>query len=123
MSVVVHKFYDLIDILLYIKVFTPQSRTFEQKGVGAGFHESLCRGKGFAGRFSSYLIAIYLLLICNLIFAVFTVGSFLIISIPASHLFLLSLQFVHYYEDTGKKYFLSFRKISGADGKPEGMGN
>ena len=95
----------------------------ENKGVGAAFKESFRARRGFAGRFSTYLIALYLLVVLNLMFGIFTLGSLLIISIPASHLFILSLQFVHYYEDNNKKYFLSFRKISGADGKPEGMGD
>ncbi len=93
------------------------------KGVFRACGESFRMVKGFAGRFSNYLIAIYCIIIVNILCAACTFGSSLLITIPASYLLILSLQFVNYYEDTGKKYFLSYRKISGADGKPEGMGD
>ena len=32
---------------------------------------------------------------------------------PLSYLFLLAIQFVHYYEDGGKKYFISVNNIAG----------
>ncbi len=93
------------------------------KGVFTACRESFRMTKGFGSRFSNYLIAIYLIFIINLVCGICTIGSALLITIPASYLFILSLQFVNYYEDTGKKYFLSYRTISGADGKPEGMGD
>lgn len=93
------------------------------RGVAAGMKESFGRFHGFAGRFSSFFIALYLIVIFNVLFGVCTFGGFLLVTVPASYLFLLALQFVYYYEDTGKKYFISFRKISGADGMPESMGD
>lgn len=108
--------------MTFISAWLP-SAVAEGKKIGMGFKESICRRKGFAGRFSTYLITLYLIVVTNFLFGIFTLGSLLLISIPASHLLILSLQFVHFYEDTNKKYFLSYRKISGADGKPEGMGD
>ncbi len=93
------------------------------KGVFAACKESFRGIKGFSGRFSQFLIAIYLIAAVNVVFALCTFGSALLITVPASYLLILSIQFVNYYEDNGKKYFLSYRTISGADGKPEGMGD
>lgn len=93
------------------------------KSVGAGLKESLCSLRGFGGRFSSFLVAIYLIIALNVLFGLCTFGSMLFLTVPASYILMLNLQFVYYYEDTGKKYFLSFRTISGADGKPESMGD
>lgn len=91
--------------------------------VVAGMKESFRSMHGFLGRLSCYFVSIYLIVVLNAVFAVCTFGSFLLLTVPASYLFVLALQFVHYYEDHEKKYFLSFRKISGADGKPDSMGD
>lgn len=92
-------------------------------GVAGGFRASVMHLRGFSGRFSTYLISLYLIVVSNVIAAVCTLGSLTLITVPASYIFLLCVQFVYYYEDSGKKFYLSFRKISGADGKPEGMGD
>ncbi len=105
-----------------ISSWIPSVVTGDEK-VGSGFAASFRRLHGFGGRFSAYFVSIYLVIVVNALFAVFTFGSALLFTVPASYLFILCVQFVYYYEDTGKKFFLSFRKISGADGKPEGMGD
>lgn len=79
-------------------------------------------GKGFGGRFSNYLILIYLIVIGNIVCAVCSLGSFLLITIPVSYLLLLSLQFICYFEDNGKKYYVSFHKIEG-ESAPEHLGD
>ena len=91
--------------------------------IGRSLKESLLPRHGFAGRFGSFLIAVYLVVVVNVVCGIVTFGSMLFITIPASYLFLLTLQFVHYFEDRNRKYFLSFRKISGVEGKPESMGD
>ncbi len=106
--------------LSFISAWIPAVLT-DGKRVGEGCKLSFRARKGFGGRFSSFLLAVYLIVALNVMFGIFTLGSMLLITIPASYLFVLCLQFVYYYEDTGKKYFLSFRKISGADGLPETM--
>ncbi len=108
--------------MTFISAWIPAIIT-DGKGVFSACRESFRMTKGFAARFSGFLIAIYCIVIVNILCAACTFGSSLLITIPASYLLVLSLQFVNYYEDTGKKYFLSYRKISGADGKPEGMGD
>lgn len=108
--------------LTFVSAWIPAIVT-DGTGVFKSCRQSFRSVKGFAGRFSGYLMAIYLIVILNVICAACTFGSMLLLTVPASYLFILGLQFVNYYEDTGKKYFLSYRKISGADGKPEGMGD
>ncbi len=107
--------------LTLISAWIPSIITDEMT-VKAGMSKSFRAKKGFAGRLSSFLVAIYLIFGINVLFGLFTFGSMLLITIPASYFFILCLQFVYYYEENNKKYFVSFRKISGADGMPDGMG-
>lgn len=93
------------------------------KNVREGCALSFKALKGFGNRFSNYLMAIYLIFGGSVLLGICTFGSFLLIMIPAGIFFILCLQLVFYYEDAGKKYYLSFRKISGADGLPDSMGD
>ncbi len=68
--------------------------------------------------YSNYLIAVYLIAVINVVFAVCTLFSALLITVPASFLFLLCIQFVNYYTMEGKKYFVNYYKI--ADNKDRG---
>ena len=77
--------------------------------------------KGLARRFSSFLIAIYLIAVVNVVFGIVTFGSALFLTIPLSFLLLLCLQFVYYFEDNNKKYFITYRTIAGGDYGPEGI--
>lgn len=61
--------------------------------------------------FSNYLVATYAILILNVAAGLFTIGSALLITIPASYLFLICTQYVHYFTVKGKKYFLTFDRI------------
>lgn len=70
--------------------------------------------KGFAERFSTYLVCVYLIVIVNAIAGIFTLGSALLLTVPMSYLLLLCQQFVNYYEEERKKYFVSFHKIENA---------
>lgn len=62
--------------------------------------------------FSSYLVAVYFIVIVNVAAAFCTFGSALIITIPASYFFLICLQYVNYYTLMGKKYFLTYEHIA-----------
>lgn len=84
-------------------------------GIGKAFKASLKNGKGFGGRFSSYLVCMYLIVIGNVLCAVCTLGSGLLLTVPTCYLILICLQYVYYYEDNGRKYFISIDKIAGAD--------
>lgn len=84
----------------------------DREGLGRALKISLTNGKNFGIRFSSYLIACYLIAAINVLFAICTIGSGLFLTVPMSFFFLLALQFTHYYEDTGKKYFISYMRVS-----------
>lgn len=74
-------------------------------GVLSSFKASF-RGAGeFWKMFSYYLVAIFLIVAGNAAFAVFTVGSGLLLTVPVSYLFLLCFQLVGYYEQGEKRYF------------------
>lgn len=75
--------------------------------------------KGFGGRYSTYLITLYLIFIANFACGLCTIGSALLITVPASYLLILSLQLVYYFEDSGKKYYLSLNTIAGDEEKNE----
>lgn len=61
--------------------------------------------------FSVYLVQIYLVIIVNVVAAVCTFGSALIITIPTSYLLFICTQYVNYYIVKGKKYFLTYEEI------------
>ena len=77
------------------------------KKVAPAFRASVRKRKGFGARYVSFIAAIYLIIAVNVLFAVATVGSALLITVPLSYIFLLSLQFVNYYFENEKKYFVS----------------
>ena len=85
------------------------------KTVGKGLAAAFRAVRGFWRRFSTFLAAIYIILAVNVMFALATFGSALFITVPLSYLFLLALQFVHYFEDGEQKYFISVHAIAGTD--------
>ncbi len=92
-----------------------------EKKVARAFRESICAKKHFGRRFASFLVAAYLIMVVNILFALCTFGSALLVTLPLSFVFLLSLQFVQYYEDNSKKYFISSRTIAGGEEKPDDL--
>ncbi len=62
--------------------------------------------------FSTYLVSVYLIVIVNVMAALSTFGSALLITAPASYFFLICLQYVNYYTLKGKKYFLTYEQIA-----------
>ena len=65
----------------------------------------------FGISFSNYLIAVYCILAVNVIFALTSFLSALLITVPFSFAFLLCMQFVNYYTARGRRYFLSYTHI------------
>ncbi len=61
--------------------------------------------------FSSYMVSIYCIIVINVIAGLCTCGSALLISVPASYMFLICMQYVNYYTAKGKKYFVTYEKI------------
>ena len=84
------------------------------KRVGQALKDAVRPGKGFWRRFATFLAAIYLIVVMNVAFGLFTIGSALFLTVPISFIFLLALQFVHYFEDNEMKYFISVHDIAGS---------
>ncbi len=62
--------------------------------------------------FTLYLVSVYLIIVVNVAAALFTFGSALLVTIPASYLLLLCEQYVIYYTLKGKKYFITYESIA-----------
>jgi len=86
-----------------------------EKKVGTTLGKSLSCAKKFSTRFGNFLIAIYLIFAVNVTCAFATLGSMLLITVPASFVLLSCLQLVCYYEDNGKKYYLAANRIVGGE--------
>ena len=78
------------------------------KAIKKGFRASL---DGFGKMFSTYLVTCYLIMGLNILAALVTFGSALLITIPSSYLLLVCIQFVSYYTSEKKKYFVAADKI------------
>lgn len=82
------------------------------KKLSKAIQESFSMGaKSFGVHFSNYLVAIYCILALNTVFALTSFFSSLLITIPASQLFITCLQFVSYYTAKNKRYFLTYTHI------------
>ena len=97
--------------LTFISSWMPYA--VENKKVLAGLRDSFTLKGKFLRRFVSYLIAIYLMVVINVVCGFCTLGSFLLITLPASAIYLLWLQLVLYYHENGRKYYLHARKVVG----------
>ncbi len=86
--------------------------TVDGKGIGAAmkFGDKRERKQRFKA-FSGYLVSVYVILTVNVMAAICTLGSGLLITVPASYFFLICMQYVNYYTIKGKKYFLTFEQI------------
>ena len=62
--------------------------------------------------FANYIVTVYAVIILNVAAAVFTFGSALLITVPASFMLLICQQYVNYYTIKGKKYFITYDMIS-----------
>lgn len=62
--------------------------------------------------FAIYIVAVYLVIIVNVVAAVCTIGSALLITVPASYFLFICIQFVNYYTVQGKKYFVTYDRIA-----------
>ncbi len=76
------------------------------------FQKSPYEKKQFGKVFSMYLITVYMIIVVNVVVAVCTFGSGLIVTVPASYFLLICEQFVNHYTVTGKKYFITFERIA-----------
>ena len=68
--------------------------------------------KQFSKVFALYLVSVYLVVIVNVVAAVCTLGSALLVTIPASYFLFICEQYVIYYTIKGKKYFITYETIA-----------
>jgi hypothetical protein len=66
----------------------------------------------FGKTYSLYMVLVYCVIICNVVAAICTFGSALIVTIPLSYLTFICVQHVSYYTLKGKKYFISHDRIA-----------
>ena len=62
--------------------------------------------------FGCYLCSVYFVIVVNVVVALATFGSGLLITVPASYLLFLCMQLVNYYTLKGKKYFITYNNIA-----------
>lgn len=75
-------------------------------------YEDKIEKKQISKIFAAYIVDVYLVVIVNVISAICTFGSALIITVPASYLFFVCQQYVNYYTLKGKKYFITYDRIA-----------
>lgn len=75
-------------------------------------YEDKIEKKQISKIFATYIVDVYLVIIVNVISAICTFGSALIITVPASYLFFVCQQYVNYYTLKGKKYFITYDRIA-----------
>ena len=68
-------------------------------------------GKKFSDVFSNYLILVLIILALNTAAVFLTFGAGLLITIPASYLILICMEFVNYCENNDVKYFLDKNNV------------
>lgn len=89
------------------------SMTTDNKKLRECFrYEDKIEKKQISKIFATYIVDVYLVIIVNVISAVCTFGSALIITVPASYLFFVCQQYVNYYTLKGKKYFITYDRIA-----------
>lgn len=78
------------------------------EAVKWSFHLTKVR---FGKLYSSYIVYLYIALTICLATAVFTLGSGLLLALPAASIWLISIRFVNFYTQTGRKYFITYDTI------------
>lgn len=82
-----------------------------------GLKKALCVADGAEKKqrwkiYTTYIVAVYIVIILNVVAAVCTFGSAMLITVPASFMLFICLQFVYYYTVKGKKYFITYERIA-----------
>ena len=62
--------------------------------------------------FPTYIVTVYIVIVVNVVGALCTFGSALLITVPASYFLFICEQFVSYYTVKGKPYFITYEKIA-----------
>jgi len=90
----------------------------EQEKHRVSMAKSFSQKLHFKGRFGGYLFNIYFIIVLNIVCAVCTLGSALLITLPLSYIETMSIQLVNYYEDTGRRYFVGRNTVVQGEGVP-----
>lgn len=86
--------------------------TADNKKLGEAIRYTNKREKRQVGKMlAMYVVTVYLIIIVNLMAAVFTFGSALLLTLPTSYFLLICQQYVNYYTMKGKKYFITYKSI------------
>jgi hypothetical protein len=106
---------------LTITVCWMPAMTTDKKNLRAAlkWDKDVLGKKNFWRIYSNYIAVVYLIIIINVLAAFTTFGSALILSIPASSMFLLCQQYTAYYTVKGKKYFITYEKIESNSSRGE----
>lgn len=106
--------------LAFANCMVPAIITDREK-MGKAIHKGFLKSfKNFGKMFSTYLVTGYIIMAVNVVAALFTFGSALLLTIPMSYFLMVCIQFVSYYTFEKKKYFVAADKIIVPD---ENQGN
>ncbi len=97
--------------LTFTGMWLPSLVTDDKKLKEAIFQRSAEEKKQWPRVFATYVTTVYAIIIVNVIGAISTFGSALLITVPASYFMLICVQFVNYYTLKGKKYFITYDSI------------
>lgn len=87
--------------------------TTDEKKLGEAIRYTNAREKRQVGKMlAMYVVTVYLIIILNVIAAVVTFGSALLLTLPTSYFLLICQQYVNYYTMKGKKYFITYNSIA-----------
>ena len=92
----------------WLPAMTTDNKTLKD----AIWNRSQFEKKQFGKVFFMYLVTLYVVIIVNVVAAVCTFGSALLITVPTSYLLFICEQYVIYYTITGKKYFITYETIA-----------
>lgn len=78
------------------------------KAIKKGFKSGW---QNFGRLFATYVVTCYIILALNVVAVLFTFGSALLLTIPASYILMVCIEFISYYNIEKKKYFATADKI------------
>lgn len=93
---------------LWMPAMTADNKRLREAFRYANKTERKQRTKAYA----TYIAGVYTVIIFNVIAALCTFGSALILTVPTSYMLFICLQYVYYYTIKGKKYFITYDKIA-----------
>ncbi len=93
---------------LWMPAMTADNKPLKEALRYANKNERKQRPKVYA----TYIASVYVVIIVNVIAALCTFGSALLLTVPASYMLFICLQYVYYYTIKGKKYFITYDKIA-----------